>query len=287
MFLIFTKIPSFFLLGKPEKLFFSGFALFLCMLGTTVSAFAEETPPLALLVERARALELHADRYWHTLLHYRTTFRGEASLIDDPDFFLSDTGKHDPKSELEATLRAFFAQSEPDARLVQCRFPARFEWLSEKLGLDTQSMPIPACAELMHAYTEVDPRSATLIFPGTNNNSPASMFGHTLINIEGPYKSKLLSYAVNYSAFTNETNGFAFAVKGIFGLYPGVFFDSPLLSETQRIRRPGKARRVGISTESECRRNKAHVSAHMGTAGDLFGLLLLRRKLRLPVALSP
>lgn len=223
MFLIFTKIPSFFLLGKPEKLFFSGFALFLCVLGTTAPAFAEGTPPLALLLERARALELHADRYWHTLLHYRTTFRGETSLIDDPDFFLSATGKHDPESELEATLRAFFAQSEPDARLVQCRFPARFEWLSEKLGLDTQSMPIPACAELMHAYTEVDPRSATLIFPGTNNNSPASMFGHTLINIEGPYKSKLLSYAVNYSAFTNETNGFAFAVKGIFGLYPGYF----------------------------------------------------------------
>ena len=232
----FKKVFSSFLRGRPEKLFFSGLALFLWLMMAVLPAFSEENPPLSGLLNQAREMELHTDRYWHTLLHYRKSFRGFTSLIDDPAFFLSETGKHDPRSELEATLKAFFDKPGPEQNSARCRFPARFEWLSENLGIDIPPMPADVCKELKEAYAQVDPRSATLIFPGTNNNSPASMFGHTLINIEGPYKSKLLSYAVNYSAFTDETNGFAYAIKGIFGLYRGYFSILPLLPETQGIR---------------------------------------------------
>ncbi len=184
---------------------------------------AKDAPSLLELLDRARQMELHAERYWHTLLHYRQSFGGFSSLIDDPDFFLSESGKHDPQSELEATLRAFLAPAGPGGNSARCRFPARFDWLVERLGIDAQRLPAASCNEFEEVLAKVDPRSAVLIFPGTHNNSPASMFGHTLINIEGPYKSKLLSYAVNYSAFTDETNGFAYAVKGIFGLYKGFF----------------------------------------------------------------
>jgi hypothetical protein len=220
---IFEKAFSAIIEGRPEKLFFSGLALFLCLMAAALPAFSQQTRPLSALLQEAREKKLHADRYWHILLHYRKSLMGFASLIDDPDFFLSETGKHDPQRELEANLAAFFDESEPQKNGVRCRFPARFEWLSRQLGIAVEPMPGAACEKLREAYDKVEPRSATLIFPGTNNNSPASMFGHTLINIEGPYQSKLLSYAVNYSAFTDETNGFAYAIKGIFGLYPGYF----------------------------------------------------------------
>jgi len=210
-------------LGRPERLLLSGLALFLWLLLSASPTPAAEVPPVTQLVERAHAQQLASERYWQILLHYRGTFHGFTSLIDDPKFFFSPAGKRDPQSELDATLQAMFDGPEAERTKARCRFPARYEWLSEQLGIDFQPMPDAACPELAEAYRQVDPRSATLIFPSTLNNSPASMFGHTLINIEGPYKSKLLSYAVNYSAFTDESNGFAYAIKGILGLYRGYF----------------------------------------------------------------
>jgi len=64
-------------------------------------------------------------------------------------------------------------------------------------------------------------------------NSPASMFGHTLLIINTAYESKLVSYAINYSASSNETNGFVFAFKGIFGFYEGYFSIMPYYEKLQ------------------------------------------------------
>ena len=54
-------------------------------------------------------------------------------------------------------------------------------------------------------------------------NNPSSLFGHTLLNIEGKRNKKLMAYSVNYSARTEETDGVQFAVKGVLGMYPGTF----------------------------------------------------------------
>lgn len=178
---------------------------------------------LAELSEKARQLQLHQERTWQILLHYQPTWRGVASLIDDPGFFLAPRGKVDPAAELQATLAALFAPPLAEEQDPRCRFVARRDWLGEVLQIDASRLPPVACPQFEQALAKVDPRRAVLIFPGYHLNSPASMFGHTLISIEGPYQSKLLAYAVNYAAFTDETNGFAYAVKGLFGLYPGYF----------------------------------------------------------------
>jgi len=176
------------------------------------------------LLARAAQLQLEQAPYWKVLLHYQRSWNGEErSLIDDPAFFLSPRGKRDPGAELQATLRAFFAPAgEPD-RHPQCRFPDRLDWLREQLQLPADSLPAVACPEYETALNKVDPRAVTLIFPGTHSNNPASMFGHTLLNLDGPYQSRLLSYAVNYSAQTAETSGLAFAFKGILGFYRGYY----------------------------------------------------------------
>jgi len=49
------------------------------------------------------------------------------------------------------------------------------------------------------------------------------MFGHTLLRIDGKSKSNLISYAVNYSANTTDTNGFIYAWKGLTGRYKGYY----------------------------------------------------------------
>lgn len=167
---------------------------------------------------------LHESRQWHVLLHYKPTLFGLIeSLVDDPDFFASKTGKHDPASELSETIRAFFASTPEGDGHAQCRFIARFNWLKKELSIDESLLPAQECKGFNEFHKSINPRSAVLIFPVSHMNSPASMFGHTLLRIDSDRESKLFSWAVNYSARTGETNGLFFAVKGIFGYYEGFY----------------------------------------------------------------
>jgi len=182
-----------------------------------------ETPPLSQWLRQAREERFHEDRYWQVLLHYRQDWRGRRSPVDDPDFFFSPSGKEDPAAELEATILALFGPESETRNAARCRFPARYQWLAEKLEVAADPVTAAVCPDLALVLDRVDPRSATLVFPGSYPNSPASMFGHTLLNFSGPRESKLLAHAANYSAFTDESNGFAYAVKGLTGLYRGYF----------------------------------------------------------------
>jgi len=192
------------------------------------SDYAEE------LIRSAREKKLYEERYWQVLLHYRKNLSGWESLIDDPRFFLSQDGKSNPQSELEATIRAFFRENTGNEEEHPiCRFIARYEWLKEKLGIDASKLPKSECEKFDQVIKEVHPESASIVFPTYYMNSPASMFGHTLINIETGQKSKLLSHAVNYAAITDETNGLFFAVKGLFGFYKGYYSILPYYQKIQ------------------------------------------------------
>ena len=175
------------------------------------------------LLSKATEKSLHTDRYWEVLLHYKKNISFHESLIDDPKFFLSPQGKINPKAELEATIRSFFQEDKNNGTHSRCRFPARYSWLQETLSIDEEKLPSVTCNELDDTLSKVDPQKAVMVFPASFMNSPASMFGHTLLRIDSSYESKLLSYAVNYAAQTNETNGLTFAFKGIFGYYNGYY----------------------------------------------------------------
>lgn len=204
---------------------FTAVSVVVCCLGFCWPALASAAVPVQLL-EQARERRLAEQREWQILLHYQPRPSGQiSSLIDDPRFFLAPNGKDNPQAELAATLEALFlpvAADQPQEH-VRCRFPARSRWLTEALAIDPALLPAAACSELEQALAQVAPQRAVLIFPGNHNNSPASMFGHTLISIEGDHQSRLLSYAINYAAHTDETNGFAYAIKGVFGFYPGYY----------------------------------------------------------------
>ncbi|MBF0451829.1 MAG: DUF4105 domain-containing protein [Candidatus Magnetomorum sp.] len=181
------------------------------------------------MLDIAHQKKLHESRYWSILLHYKKSIFGIKSLIDDPDFFLAPDGKFNPKSELDASIRALFSGTLKESDPLICRFIARYAWLKEILDVDPEKIPVFDCEKI----NNVRAKSASLSFPTYYMNNPASMFGHTLIIIETEYPNKLLYHAVNYSAFTEDSNGFLFAFKGIFGFYDGYYSILPYYSKIQ------------------------------------------------------
>ena len=92
------------------------------------------------LIELSSKLRLADDSNWHSLLHYRANslIGGVESEIDDSAFFNAPDGKNNPQHELTATIEGFFAlpeQGHEDSH-PQCKFPARLDWLAEKLEID-------------------------------------------------------------------------------------------------------------------------------------------------------
>jgi hypothetical protein len=169
---------------------------------------------------------LWEDPEWWTLGHYhRTMWLRVESRIDDERFFLDPHGKTNRKAELKATLEAFLSGTfeEGDVRSVACRFPARRKWLLKKLDLPEEVFPSGDCEDFLNSVEELQLRSATVIYPSAYLNSPASMFGHLLVVLDREGRDRLLSRAVNYAAVVQDSFGPLFAIKGIFGLYDGLF----------------------------------------------------------------
>jgi len=185
------------------------------------------------LIERANKLKLYDHPYWLKLVHYKPDlFGGYTSEVLNRDFFNSAEGRTNPESELNATLAAFFSQKKEndEQQNPQCRFIARYHWLDSQLHFDPDKLVPRPCKRFQDWYETIDPYQLTLIFPAGTDNSPSSMFGHTLIRIDRKDQTehtRLFSYSINYAAQTEETNGIIFAYKGIFGGYPGRFSIMP------------------------------------------------------------
>ena len=193
-------------------------------------AQASESNYLNELLVNANKIKLYNDRYWFILLHYKKNYLGKTeSLIDDPNFFLAPDGKKNPKSELETTIRSFFSGDLDSSDPLICKFIARYTWLKKQLKVDPLKVQLFDCEQI----SNINAKSASLAFPTYFMNNPASMFGHTLIIIETDYPNKLLNHAVNYAAISNETNGFVFAFKGIFGLFNGYYSILPYYTKIQ------------------------------------------------------
>ncbi len=214
--------------------------------GPNADPYAEE------LVQRAHAEGLARSRQWLRLGHWHLGPAGEGFLgggynseADSPSFFLSNNGKQDPEAELAATLRGFFRPHDPrDAAAPEgtseelphhpiCRFPARFTYLQRALNIDLTRLRVPTCARFVKFMQEMDPASVTLIFSSYYLNNPASAFGHTFLrvnrarNMAVGERRELLDYGIDFSANVDTGNALIYAIKGIFGMFPGTFHRMP------------------------------------------------------------
>ena len=196
----------------------AGLALCLC-LSLSAQAVAKHAD--------AQLHTLANDPYWINLGHYETgKLGGWRSYVDDPAFFLAESGPTDPAAELQATLIAIQSPDNLGDQHAQCKFPARTRWLREQLHLS--DLPKPDCNEFRVWYTDINPHSTVLIYPAAYLGSPSSMFGHTLLRIDQAdaqsNNTAMLSYALNFGAFIEgDDNSMLYAWRGLMGGYPGVF----------------------------------------------------------------
>lgn len=195
---------------------------------------------LASLHQDANQRELYQHPYWLALGHYKVTNKNSStyeSYSDDPKFFLSVDGKRSPQHELEKTLDAFFADYKLGDAHAQCRFVARFNWLTEQLSIDKTQLPVVDCALYNQWFKTINASSISLIFASHYVYSPSSMYGHTLLRIDPPQKDKAsdwLSYAVNFGATVNEDDQtLLYAWRGLTGGYSGIFAMGPYYEKIQ------------------------------------------------------
>ncbi len=194
------------------------------------------------LIEQARLARLADEREWHLLLHYQNNLLGGvASEEDDPGFFLSPHGKHDPQAELDATIAQLFS-SDPVGRSkqpAQCAFIARYHWLKERLRFDPERLTPVSCGRFDRWRTEMNPQGVTLIFPASFMNNPASMFGHTFLRIDQKgqtEQTRILAYTIDYAADVPPGAGIEYAYMGILGGYKGFFSTPPYYLKVQNYR---------------------------------------------------
>ena len=217
--------------------FASVFGLWLCLGGISAAAEPFSLPEkqgkhLDALQREAERLDLAADPQWRRLMHFHDRWFSKESTIDSPAFFLSPDGKKDPAKELNATLRAFFTPSDKVEKIEgkdigyqhpRCLFPARYDWLNERLKFDASLMPAVDCADYKKFKSTIAANRVALIFTSAYMGNPASLFGHTLLRLDSTGETPLLSHAVNYGAITGNDGGLSFIFKGVFGGYNGIF----------------------------------------------------------------
>lgn len=224
---------------------------FLFSAAQSLTVVALQNPKLSVdayievLQQQALEKNLWRKRGWINLLHYKpaTSFLLSASYssyVDDEKFFLSREGATHPEAELLATLRGFFEEGEGDNH-PQCRFPARLDWLSQQLNIQTQYLPKVDCPLYKQWRDMVNVEKVVLVFPAHHLNSPSSMFGHTLLRLDPPSDGKnsdWLAYGVNFGAnIPAGDNSLLYAYKGLSGGYPGQFIVEPYFKKIQEYNR--------------------------------------------------
>lgn len=200
------------------------------------SAFGPEQELRRLALRQAAAkAKAWEDPYWRKLLYYeRGLLGGWRSPSTNPAFFLSKWGHVNPRLELEAAIDGLWFEA-ADNESPECRFPERYRWLREKLGLDEAGRPRRACPDFESWKAGLDPESVSLLFAAGYLNNPSTLYGHTFLRLHkrGGAGADLLDYTVNYAATTDETGGLFYALKGLAGLYPGQFSTIPYYLKIQ------------------------------------------------------
>ncbi|MGH8481489.1 MAG: DUF4105 domain-containing protein [Nevskiaceae bacterium] len=184
---------------------------------------------LAELQQAARVAELSAHPYWHKLLHYKRNriLPGVTSSVDVAHFFLAAGGKADPAAELDATLASFFSDEPRHDEPPQCRVKGRYEWLKGKLQFDDARLPGQRCEYFDKWVAAMNPAGIALVFAANDLNSPATMYGHTLLRVDvagAEGEPRLLAQAINYAAeVATEGANAAYIVQALVGGFYGQY----------------------------------------------------------------
>lgn len=186
----------------------------------------------------AKQKQLWNDPQWIKLGHYERSILGHYTSAFTQGLFLNEKGYASPEKEIESTIQALYSESEVLSQRLkrhpQCHYLARAKWLNQVLGVAAED--ILPCEDRKIWKKNLNASQVAIIFAASDLGNASSSFGHTflkLINIENQNHKDLIDYGVDYSAETGTSDGLLYAVKGIFGFYPGRF---AMLPYHQKIR---------------------------------------------------
>jgi hypothetical protein len=181
--------------------------------------------------EQALAKNLDTSAAWLKLGHYRKTFSGKFESPIRGNFFIAPDGDRNPRTELLATLDLLFDSKSSKS---QCRYLARTSWLKSVLNIKTNDLE--ECRERKAWKAQLGATEAHLIFAASDLSSAPSSFGHTFLRMHNPKNTgqlDLLDYGINYAANTGSDGGALYALKGVFGFYPGTYSMLPYHQKIQ------------------------------------------------------
>lgn len=225
--------------------------------GPAVSLFAQDPAasagsfrlPTATNVTGGQLSALAQDDAWLKLLFFtKKAFGRQQSLFDSPGFFLSPSGRSSPRAEMEAVFTGMFAQppNDPEEHVL-CRFPARTDFIINRLGINRALLPRPACREKDLWIKKYNIDGVAMVFSSYFTDNPASMFGHTFLKLKvnptmsvapgvtpaAKSSTGLLDFAVNYAARSGNVGIFKYYWKGLLGQFPGRFAMEPFYVKIQ------------------------------------------------------
>lgn len=165
----------------------------------------------------SKASVLATSPAWRKLLHYRKDGNQWISLATKQEFFVSERGKTEPIEELNKTLSLLLSSATTES--IQCQFPARAKWLRTKLNLE---LPEVNCTNLNQWMNQFNTQALSINFAANYLDSPASIFGHTFLQVpHAKYDDELLSFSFNYAADVDGSeNGIAYVFNGLVGNFP-------------------------------------------------------------------
>lgn len=180
------------------------------------------------MLDLAQRSKLGQSEEWHKINLYHAAWSGIKSRVDDPTYFLSPEGAHDPQAELDASIRAAFdvSMTADGGQPNLCRRIARYQFLSRSMQALGFAYAAPHCEGFERWKAGIATDRATLVFASVYLNSPASMYGHAFIRFDGgaPGEYRRLNDAtVGYFVQGSDGNGAMFLLRSLLGGYPGSF----------------------------------------------------------------
>jgi len=180
------------------------------------------------MLHLAQRAQLAQKAEWLKINLYHAGLGGLQSRVDDPSYFLSPNGQHDPQAELEASIRAAFDDSvaKNSRQPNVCRWVARYQFLSRSMQALGFSYVPPKCEGFEHWKSGIATHRVSLIFASVYLNSPASMYGHAFIRFDSASPrqyNRLNDETVSYAVQGAKGNGADFLIRSLFGGFSGSF----------------------------------------------------------------
>ena len=176
------------------------------------------------VINQVELNELSVDSTWLKLLHYRN---GKSSIVDK-SFFLDDNGNVSSKKELKKTIEAYFTPFINDNEHPQCRYPARYFWLSKHISLPNYQLIHQKCSNLKKWELLDNTDSISAVFVSGYLGNPASAFGHSFIKINksGDSSKNLFDTSISYGALLPPNYSMPeYIFNGITGGYEAAYSD--------------------------------------------------------------